>query len=92
MWYAPRVDFFSANREGLLSLMNYFAFTLVGMGVGRDMYKTLVFEEPAKMNQILQTKEGRAYSHSREKIILLKLVLYSIIFFAASEVSYLVFD
>lgn len=92
LWYAPRNDFFSANREGILSLMNYFSIHLIGMGVGRDIYKTLVFDEPAKINKILSTKAGRELSYHYEKKMLVKLTLYAIIFFTCSEISYKVFD
>lgn len=43
MMYAPRKDFISANKEGVLSLIGYFALQLFGMGVGRIIYSTLVY-------------------------------------------------
>lgn len=42
VFYAPRVDVVSANREGLLSLIGYFSLLLFGVGVGRFMLSQMV--------------------------------------------------
>ena len=46
----------SANREGIVSLPGYFAFQLVGMAIGRDIYNTLMFCHPLKYNQLMKEK------------------------------------
>lgn len=50
VWHAPRYDMISANREGIVSLSGYFAFQLIGMGIGRTIYNTLMIEHPSKYN------------------------------------------
>ena len=39
---APRTDFISANREGLVSLSGYASIQLIGMAIGRDIYSILI--------------------------------------------------
>lgn len=58
MLYAPRTDVISANKEGVLSLPGYFAIQLIGIGIGGDIYRTLVFEEPTKLVKYMKTKQG----------------------------------
>lgn len=58
VFHAPRSDFISANKEGLISLFGYLAISCIGIGIGSDIYKTLVFEEPAKYAKIIKTKKG----------------------------------
>jgi len=48
VWYAPRTDMISANKEGILSVAGYFAIQLIGIGIGSDIYSNLVFKEPAE--------------------------------------------
>lgn len=38
VFYAPRTDLFSGNREGILSLIGYFSIQLMGIGIGRFLY------------------------------------------------------
>lgn len=38
IFHAPRVDFVSANREGIASLVGYFSLELIGIGLGNFMY------------------------------------------------------
>jgi len=38
VFYAPRTEFVSANREGILSLIGYFSLQLFGIGIGRLLY------------------------------------------------------
>jgi len=46
IFFAPRTDFISANKEGILSLPGYFILSLIGIWIGDNMYKTLIFDEP----------------------------------------------
>lgn len=39
IFYAPRQDFISANREGIASLVGYLSLQMVGIGLGNFMYK-----------------------------------------------------
>jgi len=39
IFYYPREDIFSANREGIFSLVGYFSLQLIGIGLGDFMYK-----------------------------------------------------
>lgn len=92
IWHAPRTDFISANKEGLISLAGYISIQLIGMGIGRDIYQTLVFEEPTKLKETMKTKEGLDRRWKQELKAAFKMVCYSALFFAASELSYEVFD
>jgi phosphatidylinositol glycan class W len=42
VFYAPRTDLLSANREGLLSLIGYFSLQLLGIGIGRFIYSEML--------------------------------------------------
>lgn len=39
IFYAPRIDFVSANREGICSLVGYLSLQLIGVGLGNFIYK-----------------------------------------------------
>ena len=39
IFHAPRVDFISANREGLASLVGYLSLELIGIGIGNFIYR-----------------------------------------------------
>jgi phosphatidylinositol glycan class W len=39
IFYAPRSDFVSANREGICSLVGYLSLQLIGVGLGNFIYK-----------------------------------------------------
>ena len=45
IFHAPRVDFISANREGLASLVGYFSLELIGIGIGNFIYRQLLSED-----------------------------------------------
>lgn len=63
VWYAPRTDMISANKEGVLSLAGYFAIQLIGIGIGSDIYETLIFKEPAEYLKYVKTKVGIFHNH-----------------------------
>ena len=54
----------SANREGLISLSGYLAFQLIGMGIGRDLYSTLVYQEPKQIKDSMKEKDTLEKRHS----------------------------
>ena len=54
VFYAPRIDFVSANREGLFSLIGYFSMQIVGIGLGR-----LLYEEMLDTSHLKQLKSGK---------------------------------
>jgi len=58
IWHAPRYDMISANREGIVSLSGYLSFQLIGMGIGRTIYQTLMMEHPSKFNEVVKSKDG----------------------------------
>ena len=61
--YAPRTDWISANKEGILSLFGYFAINLIGYGIGGEMNRIVIFKEPAQLVKYIKTKEGIAENH-----------------------------
>lgn len=91
LYHAPRKDIFSANKEGILSISGYFAISLIGIGIGSDIYKTLIYTEPSEYMKQVKTKEGIAKNQQLERKIFFKLVGYSILFLIASELSLIVF-
>jgi phosphatidylinositol glycan class W len=46
VFYGPRTDWISANREGIVSSFGYFAVCLVGIEFGRNIFKELYMESP----------------------------------------------
>ena len=42
VFFAPRVDFISANREGIFSVVGYFALQIIGIGMGRLLYTEMI--------------------------------------------------
>ena len=49
VFFAPRTDFVSANREGLVSVIGYFSLQLIGIGMGRFLYSQMLDPEVLKM-------------------------------------------
>ena len=41
VFYGPRTDFISANREGFVSSFGYLAISLMGIEFGRNIFKAL---------------------------------------------------
>lgn len=62
------------------------------MGIGRDVNQSLLYMKPEKLVKFMKTKEGIIQTHYQEQKLIIKLVLYSLFFFAASEISMLVFN
>lgn len=54
VFFAPRVDFVSANREGIISVIGYFSLQLVGVGLGRFLYYEML--DPVHLDML---KYGR---------------------------------
>lgn len=46
MLYAPRTDWISANKEGVLSVSGYFAMQLIGNAIGGDITRILLYQDP----------------------------------------------
>lgn len=55
IFYAPREDFISANREGIASLTGYLSLQLIGVGIGNFMYKQIL--TPGQIKLLRQGKE-----------------------------------
>ena len=81
----------SANREGLISILGYFALQLVGIFIGREVYQTLLFEKPSKLRETLKTKHGQQLKGKSERKLMFKLLAYILLFFIASELCNEVF-
>jgi len=62
------------------------------MGISKDIYSTLVYDEPKKLKDTMKTKDGLEKKSKSERIAALKMVMYSFIFWVASEFSYGAFD
>ena len=82
----------SANKEGLISLPGYFAFQLVGIGIGRTIYTTLMMVDPAAYNETIKTNRGQVMRHLAEWKLMIKMLLYMFLFWAASELALVAFD
>lgn len=54
VFYGPRTDWISANREGIVSSFGYLAVCLVGIEFGRNIYKYIYEDSP---NQTEEEKE-----------------------------------
>ena len=42
MFFAPRTDVISANREGIFSVIGYFSLQIIGIGLGRLLYSDML--------------------------------------------------
>lgn len=45
VFYSPRYDFISANREGLVSAFGYLSICLIAIQFGRNLFKHLYMED-----------------------------------------------
>ena len=45
VFYSPRLDFISANREGIISAFGYLAICLIAIQFGRNLFKQLYMKE-----------------------------------------------
>ena len=50
IFHAPRYDFFSANREGIFSVVGYFSMQIIGVGLGRFLYTEML--DPAHLKYL----------------------------------------
>lgn len=48
IFFAPRTDFISANREGISSLVGYISLQMIGIGLGNLLYKDIMTTEEIK--------------------------------------------
>ena len=60
IFFAPRTDFVSANREGLFSLVGYISLQMIGIGIGNIFYKNLMTPEAIKLLKAGKSIEGSA--------------------------------
>jgi len=49
IFFAPRTDFVSANREGIFSLVGYVSLQMIGIGIGNILYKSTLSGEEIKL-------------------------------------------
>ena len=49
IFYAPRNEFISANREGIASVVGYLSLQIIGIGLGNFMYKELLTAKEIKI-------------------------------------------
>ena len=49
IFFAPRTDFISANREGLFSLVGYISMQMIGIGIGNIFYKSVMTQDEIKL-------------------------------------------
>ncbi len=65
IFYGPRNDIISANREGIFSSAGYLSLALIGMTFGRMIYNELYFQlkesedEKKVKSEIRKNKESR---------------------------------
>jgi len=65
VFYAPRTDIVSANREGLLSLIGYFSLLLFGIGIGRFIFFQMV--EPELLDELMGNAKGKQSGPGEKK-------------------------
>lgn len=85
--YAPRKDMISANKEGLASLTGFFVIQLCAVGLGNDMYRTIIYKEPKQLLAEHKSKEGLDKRKTSEQICALRMISYCVLFFMAAEIS-----
>jgi hypothetical protein len=62
VFYGPRTDFISANREGVVSSSGYLAVCLFGIEVGRKVFQILYEKEGEGEKEVkVQGQKGREY-------------------------------
>ena len=80
VFFAPRTDFFSANREGLLSIVGYFSMQLIGIGLGRLLYYEMldpVHFKILKAGKLIEDKDSKPKQKDvtkRERSLIFKLI------------------
>ena len=78
IFYAPRTDFWSANREGICSLVGYISLQLIGIGLGNFIYKQLLTAV-----QIKQLQRGKQIScdNKHNWRFLIQLLMLALLFY-----------
>jgi glucosaminylphosphatidylinositol acyltransferase len=51
VFYGPRNDFISANREGVVSSFGYLAVCLIGIEFGRNIFRSLYDQSPNQLDK-----------------------------------------
>ena len=77
----------TANREGIVSLPGFLSIVLIAMGIGSDIYQTLIYKDPAIILKEHKSKEGLEVRRQSEVKAFFRMVVYSIILFIASELG-----
>ena len=73
VFYGPRNDFISANREGLVSSFGYLAVCLIGIEVGMKIFKSLYDNQTSKEDE--EKTDKVQVQKRREASILIKLCM-----------------
>ena len=71
VFYAPRDDFLSANREGVFSIPGYLSIQFIGIGLGRFLYVQMVDKNEKKSlaaGKIHEEKEEHGPQGQAEKL------------------------
>ena len=48
IFFAPRTEIISANREGIFSIFGYFSLQIIGIGLGRLLFTEMLAPEHLK--------------------------------------------
>ena len=48
IFFAPRTEIISANREGIFSIVGYFSLQIIGIGLGRFLFCEMLSEQHLK--------------------------------------------
>ncbi|TNV73141.1 hypothetical protein FGO68_gene4849 [Halteria grandinella] len=87
VFYGPRTDWVSANREGIVSSVGYLAVCLVGIEFGRSIYRYIYEESPNQSEE-----EREMTQRDREVRLFNKMIGLCMMFWGAFFLSEDVFD
>ena len=98
MFFAPREDFISGNREGIYSLIGYISLQLMGYGIGRFLLSRMV--HPDHFDYLKANKKIPESIHKidvkkryeREKDLFFQLLLLEALLIAGTYLSTTAFD
>lgn len=86
VFYAPRQDFISANREGITTLIGYLSLQMIGVGLGNFMFKQILTSEQLKL--LRQRKEIQVeYDGYKGWKLFYKLSFMTVVFYGAYLLS-----